>query len=146
MDFDIAESEVANLVQDLLSMKYTAENEYTVTGLHSRAFDRFLFPDVLKHLGAAVPVLGTRRPGMSGVAKAVDGSFLLYPPLFIGNLKSTDIEMAIKETLALAVNQVEGRKTFPAFMGLPCTTKEIALQLYLTANKKLLYVDIAIDS
>ena len=120
--------------------------EYTPSALLTRSIDRFIFSDEDYMRGACLAqytVFGTQRTDWSL------SRFLNWlptrPELLHSDYKPK--EMAFKQadiqTQLYSINSVQGQDRFPWFFGLPCCPSVIKLQIHFTANRSLLYIDIA---
>ena len=146
----LGERQVDTLIKELLRIKSWQEsgaNEYSCTSLLQRALDRFFFQGGESCKQAAclgqhpvLPKKSTSRPDFSIYTL---NNFLPGREILHGDFKSSDLDGAIKETIAYYIFSNQDKKTYSWSFGLPCTANEMVFQMYLSANCKVHTIDLA---
>ena len=139
------ESRVKILLEKLTSIKKMQrnENEYSCSSVLALAMQQFFFADEHCEKAACLaqyPVLGTRRPDFSIHTLR---EYFPFEDILFSDYKISDLEHAISETISYFVNANERKSHFEWAFGLPCTSTHMIFQLYMSANRKVLVINLA---
>ena len=126
-------------VQSLIAVQKNQpkENEYMCSSLVQNALDRFLFNNNSAACLSQYPVKDTRRTDFS--IYTLKDSFP-HRAVLHSDYKPFDLDAAYVETLVYYINENEDKKTFSWSFGLPCTSSQMTLCLYLSANTRVLCI------
>lgn len=141
----INKDQLATVVEKVMAIKehQPTVNEYACSSLMQDALSGFFFDSEERKNAACLgqyPVYGTRRTDWS-VYTLHD--FLPFWAILHSDYKPSNFLNATKETICYFISANQEKTTFSWCFGLPCTSKEMAFQLYMSANRQVLVIEVA---